>query len=545
VSKTDIIPRSGAALPLGLLALTAALIGAAWWWLGAPVPMPASPLAANEKLHCVSYAPFRGEQNPLAAGTRVPPEQIAEDLALLSTVTDCIRTYSIEHGLDRIPEIAQRHGLKVLHGLWLSSHLDKNREQIETTVALANRFPDVIRAVIVGNEVLLRGEMSATRLADTIRAVKARVPIPVSYADVWEFWLRNRELAGAVEFVTIHILPYWEDFPIPAEQAAAHVDSIRKRVVAEFAGKDVFLGEVGWPSAGRMREGALPSPVNQARVIHDVLALGKRDNYRANIIEAFDQPWKRRLEGAVGGHWGIIDGASRSFKFRWGEAISNHPMWRRNAILGIVLAGTVFAAAWMLRGSGNAAPSPATWLAIAAIALVPGVLVGWAGENVGAESFNTGGWIRSLAMLALAIASPVAAAAACAGRRALPSFAGVVGGAGHRVRDPLSLALGFLLIALCVAAIQAALGLVFDPRYRDFPFAPLTAAAVPLLIARLAAPRTAGARPVAEMAVAAVLAASVVYIVPNESLANWQSLWFCATLVGIVIILLRSRDAPG
>ena len=74
-------------------------------------------------------------------------------------------------------------------------------------------------------------------------------------------------------------------------------------------------------------------------------------------------------------------------------------------------------------------------------------------------------------------------------------------------------------------AVQAALGLVFDPRYKDFPFAPLTAAAVPFLLHTLTMPRPRGARGVAEMLAALLLALSVPYIVLNESLANWQSLW--------------------
>ena len=100
--------------------------------------------------------------------------------------------------------------------------------QIRAGVALAKRYPDTIRALVVGNEVLLRGEMSAPDLAATIRAVKAQVKVPVTYADVWEFWLRNPEVAAAVDFVTIHILPYWEDVPVPAAQAAAHVEAIRR-----------------------------------------------------------------------------------------------------------------------------------------------------------------------------------------------------------------------------------------------------------------------------------------------------------------------------
>ena len=86
-------------------------------------------------------------------------------------------------------------------------------------------------------------------------------------------------------------------------------------MVNAFPGKEVLIGEVGWPSAGRMREGALPSPVKQARVILDDLALSKRENFNVNIIEAFDQPWKRALEGTVGGHWGLFEAATRAPKF--------------------------------------------------------------------------------------------------------------------------------------------------------------------------------------------------------------------------------------
>ena len=154
--------------------------------------------------------------------------------------------------------------------------------------------------------------MTAQDLAAYIRSVKAQVaPIPVTYADVWEYWLKHREIYEAVDFITIHILPYWEDFPIRARHAAAHVDSIRKRVAVAFPAKEIFVGETGWPSAGRMREGALPSSANQARVVHDILHVAKQQGYHVNLIEEFDQPWKRRLEGTVGGHWGLLDGDRR------------------------------------------------------------------------------------------------------------------------------------------------------------------------------------------------------------------------------------------
>src|SRR6185437_92557 len=232
-----------------------------------------------EKLYCVSYTPFRASQTPLDPSIVIPVAQIEDDLTRLAQVTNCIRTYSVDFGLDQIAGIAARHGLKVMQGLWLSSSPLKSQYQIETAVALANKYPGTIRSIVVGNEVLLRGDMSPTDLINTIRSVKARVHVPVTYADVWEFWLRNTDVANAVDFITIHILPYWEDFPVAASDAMIHVETIRRRLVAAFPGKEILIGEVGWPSAGRMRDGALPSSANQARVIQDVLGLSKREKF--------------------------------------------------------------------------------------------------------------------------------------------------------------------------------------------------------------------------------------------------------------------------
>ena len=223
--------------PLALLLISLSLIASVWWWLATPITLPRAPIDPNAKLLCVSYAPFRDTQTPLVPGTHIPAEQIAQDLADLAKVTDCVRTYSIENGLDQVPGQAAKVGLKVIQGIWLGSDRLKNLAQITTAVNLTRQFPDVITALVVGNEVLLRGEMTASDLAANIRSVKAQVSVPVTYADVWEFWLKNREIYDAVDFITIHILPYWEDMPIRAKFAAGHVDSIRKRMAVAFPGQ--------------------------------------------------------------------------------------------------------------------------------------------------------------------------------------------------------------------------------------------------------------------------------------------------------------------
>ena len=529
-------------LGLVCLAISASIIAGVWAWLGNPIPMPQAPLKVGEKLYCISYAPFRGAQTPFDPTTVIPAAQIQEDLSLLARLTDCVRVYSVDAGLEQVAGIAAKYGLKVLQGFWLSNDPVKNQLQIETAVALANRYPDTIRALVAGNEVLLRGDMSATDLAATIRAVKARVHVPVTYADVWEFWLRNRDVAAAVDFITIHILPYWEDFPIAADRAAAHVDAIRRQLVEAFAGKEVIIGEVGWPSAGRMREGALPSPANQARVIQDVLAMAKRDNSRVNVIEAFDQSWKRALEGTVGGHWGLIDD-NRQPKFEWGEAVSNHPLWRWQAAGGIAFAVLVFGAALATR-EGAAAPLP-LWLAVTANALAGGVLIGWTLANVPIESLSIGGWLRSSAFVAAALLAAPALSAATMRNLAMPRLSALIGPTNERTVDPLARLIGGMLIAAMLLAFMAALGLVFDPRYYDFPFAPLTAMTVPLLTHSLAVSRPQGTRGAAEIAGAALLALSAPYIVLNEGFSNWQSLWLCATFVALALSLARVRGAQG
>src|ERR1700760_781745 len=331
--------------PLALLLISLGAIAAAWWWMATPIVLSRAPIDPSAKLLCVSYAPFRGNQTPLVSTTRITAEQIAQDLAQLAKISDCVRTYSIENGLDQVPALAAKVGLKVMQGIWLGSDRFKNLAQISTVIALTKQYPDVITSVVVGNEVLLRGEMTTADLAATIRSVKALVTVPVTYADVWEYWLRNREIYEAVDFVTIHILPYWEDFPIRAKYAAAHVDAIRKRMAVAFPAKEILIGETGWPSVGRMRDAALPSRTNQARVVSEILELAKNENFRVNLIEAYDQPWKRQLEGTVGGYWGLIDSVRRALKYPPGEPISNYPFWKLQMASGMAMSILVFGAA--------------------------------------------------------------------------------------------------------------------------------------------------------------------------------------------------------
>jgi len=513
-----------------------------WWWLATPIRLARAPIDPDAKLQCVSYAPFRGAQTPLLTMTRISAEQIEQDLAQLVKISECVRTYSIENGLDQVPEIAAKVGLKVIQGIWLGGDRLKNLNQISTVVRLTKQYPGVITAVVVGNEVLLRGEMTTTDLAATIRSVKSQVSVPITYADVWEYWLKNREIYDAVDFVTIHILPYWEDFPIRARFAAGHVDSIRQRMAVAFPGKEILIGETGWPSEGRMREGALPSRTNQARVVSEILLLAKRENFRVNLIEAYDQPWKRQLEGTVGGYWGLLDSARRELKYPPGEPISNFPLWKWQMGFGMGLSMLVFGAAWLTLRRRPWTPRLSSWIAVGMSATTAGILLGIAADKMFYESYGVGGWLQWGALLAAAIAAPLLCANALMSGRALPTFLELFGPADGHSRSILAYLLGAPLVITALIGSETALGFVFDPRYRDFPYASLTMAVLPFATLMLNRPQT-GLRPIAEAVFAGLLVIASAYIAVNEGSDNWQSLWTCAIYVLFAVTLWQARAA--
>ena len=527
--------------PLALLLSSLGMIAALWWWLATPITLTRAPIDPDAKLQCVSYAPFRGAQTPLVEGTHISVEQIAEDMAQLAKVTECVRTYSIENGLDQVPAQAARQGLKVIQGIWLGSNRFKNLAQISTAIQLAKNYPTTITSLVVGNEVLLRGEMTIADLVANIRSVKAQVQIPVTYADVWEFWLKNREIYDAVDFVTIHILPYWEDFPIRAKFAASHVDSIRKRMAVAFPGKEILIGETGWPSQGRMREGALPSRTSQARVVSEILDTAKREGFRVNLIEAYDQPWKRQLEGTVGGYWGLFDAFQRAVKYPPGVAISNFPAWKLQMAGGMILSAFTFLAATLTLRRRPWTPRFVAWVTVAISATTAGCLFGIAADKMFYESYGIGGWLKWGALLAAAIASPLLCAYAVMAGRPLPTFLELIGPREFRSRGVLTVLLGLVLVITTVVAAETALGFIFDPRYRDFPYASLTMAVVPFLSLMVLNRPPTGVRPIAESAFAGLLAIAAVFVGINEGRDNWQSLWTCAIYLLLALTLWRAR----
>lgn len=441
---------------LGVIAILAAMLARELQ----PVPMHDLRLGDGERLKCVSYAPYRlPGQTPLIESMQISKEQIEADLEALSRITECVRIYSVTQGLEHVPVAARAVGLKVLLGSWVGSDPARNAAQLDLAIGLANEHRDVVRALVVGNEVLLRRERTPSQLRELIEYARARVAVPVTYADVWEFWIQNRDLAASVDWVTVHILPFWEDHPVAIDYAVKHVGDVFEEVSKQFD-KPLMIGETGWPSAGRQREGSLPSLVNQARYVREFIHVAHERGWNYNLIEAIDQPWKRRLEGTVGGYWGMLT-ASLEPKFPLAGPVSERQdvaLPATGAALGALLFGVIGFASGR-RGL--------PLLTLGLLGAATGLTSALQWEHAGIAYRDTLEWALLGGLTALS-----ALAALLATQLEVPSGLPSAAAALRRLRDG---ALGAATLAgivrgvLLFAAAIAALLLFADPRYRDFP----------------------------------------------------------------------------
>ncbi len=527
--------RSLAILTTTIVAALAAIAGLAA--SGRPQQIAEAPV---ERIECLSYAPFRDPADtPFDLTARVSRERVEADLKILSQRTDCVRTYSIDRGLDIVPEVAASLGMKVMLGAWLSRDRLANALELDDAIALARQYRGTVRALVVGNEVMLRRELPEIELAQALQRARDQAGVPVTYADVWEFWLRHRQLAASVDFITVHILPYWEDEPVGIDGAVAHVHDIYRRMQAQFPGRELLIGETGWPSAGRARLAAQPGRVEQARFMREFVAMAQAEHIPYNLIEAFDQPWKRRLEGAMGGHWGVFDSAGQA-KFPWHGPLAADPGWRAGLWTGGVGTlgfGLVTFALRRRRAharAGTLKPGASDFLEAAASILAGaaiGVLIFAQWRYLQAWSRDAIEWLATAPFL-LATA-PLAWLGL---HRALGQSSGEDSSRGAAVAprwlDPLR------MMFLFGAAVNVVL-LGFDSRYRGFPVVFFLAPAAVEFVRILAGQAAKVSEETRLLAMIVAIGAACVFL--NERPVNHEALGYAALMLGYALARTDGR----
>ncbi|HXL70608.1 MAG TPA: glycosyltransferase family 2 protein [Rhizomicrobium sp.] len=267
----------------------------------------------------------------------ITPEQIDRDLKQLSRVTGHIRTYTVDGGMDKVPDVARRYGMIVSLGIWISPDLAKNEQQIELGIrtALANRR--VIDRVIVGNETQLFGYVSEDQLDAYLDRVRAALParIKVTTAEPWSTWVVIPEVAAHTDVIFVHLLPYWEDVHI--NYAMRFIGSRFDIMQQTFPSKPIIIGEAGWPSEGNTHGQAQASLSNEASFIRNFVEFAQERGYDYYLLEGFDEPWKGTgIAGSVEAYWGLFDATGHP-KFGFTGLLRSFPEWRGFALLAAVL----------------------------------------------------------------------------------------------------------------------------------------------------------------------------------------------------------------
>ena len=459
--------KHGRLLTLCCAALTLVAL-VVWWRESRPISVVDAPAG---KLDCLSYTPPHDEQ--LLRTSIVPRAQLQHDLALLAPRVRCVRIYSVANGMDQVPAIARELGLKVLLGLWIGADALHNQQEIKLGLEVAARDSDVVEAVIVGNEVLLRHELTAEQLGLLITQVNAATDIPVTYADVWDFWKANPTLATTVDFLTIHLLPYWDDKATGIEAALAHTASVYGEARVTFPKQRVFIGETGWPSQGRQRADAAPGVVAQARFVREFTRWAHDNDIQYNLIEAFDQPWKRQQEGTVGGYWGLYDTAGQA-KF----ALQGPVQESSRSQLGYWCAGLGALAAVLLWCWRTARRAPARLLQLLSAGALLGALLPLQWQYLSVTNRGLSEWLLStLVVLAgnvLSVWLLLVSGLSAQGELPKPASLGtsLLGFDRRGLPKPPAGAnpvLGLLRLIVLIGLSYVCLGLAIDARYRGFP----------------------------------------------------------------------------
>jgi exo-beta-1,3-glucanase (GH17 family)/cellulose synthase/poly-beta-1,6-N-acetylglucosamine synthase-like glycosyltransferase len=328
--------------PLLIAALFATLTFAVWALLNRPTSEPPWPAL----IQGFAFSPFRSNEDP--THFQMPTdEEIDSDLALLQGRVNAVRTYSVAGTLADVPALAEKRDINVALGAWLDSHRDKNEEQLQAAIGLANSHVNVVR-VLIGNEVVFRGDLPIEELEKDLDRARAAIGQPVSTAETWNTWLAYPELAQHVDFIAVHLLPYWEG--VPVDKAVEYSLTQYKRLQKAFPHKQIVVAEIGWPSRGRTHESAVASDANEALFLRRFLRVAEKQQIVYYVMEAFDQPWKAYQEGAVGSYWGVYD-VNRQPKFAFTAPIVRVPEWHILAAVSVAVALAVLGLVYLYSGT--------------------------------------------------------------------------------------------------------------------------------------------------------------------------------------------------
>jgi exo-beta-1,3-glucanase (GH17 family) len=256
-------------------------------------------------IHGLCFSPYLEGQQP---GDPIGEAQIRERMAICRPHARWVRSFSCTDGHEQTPRIAHEMGLKTLVGAWLGTDLEINAREMAGAIAVAKAGHADI--VAVGNEVLLRGDLTEDELIAHIRQMKEALPgVPVGYVDAYFLFEKHPRVTAECDVVMTNCYPFWEG--CPREQALPYMQSMLAKTRAAAPGKRILISETGWPDQGSAFHGAVPGTEAAMQYFVDTAAWAVSEGIEWFHFAAFDEAWKVGAEGDVGAFWGLWDKEAR------------------------------------------------------------------------------------------------------------------------------------------------------------------------------------------------------------------------------------------
>lgn len=262
------------------------------------------------KVHGMSFSPYMDGQTPLEK-SKITDEQIRTRMSIISPYTEWIRVFSCTDGNELIPKIAKELGHKTMVGGWLDDNKEMNAEEIARLIKVGKAGDADI--IAVGNEVMLRGDLTEDELLGYLKQVKEALPeVTIGYVDAYYIFNEYPRIVEACDVILANCYPFWEKCPI--DVSVDYMKHMYSRAQEAAKGKPVVISETGWPNEGEAYGGAVPSYENAMKYFVGTYEWAKADGVEVIYFSSFDEEWKVHHEGECGAYWGIWD-KDNQYKF--------------------------------------------------------------------------------------------------------------------------------------------------------------------------------------------------------------------------------------
>lgn len=252
----------------------------------------------------MTYSPYTAEGGCKDAST------VSADIAKLAAKGfTSVRVYSTDCStLENVGGAARKSGIKVILGVFISdTGISGAQPQVDAIAKWAQW--DLVELIVVGNEAVFQGRCSAADLAGFIKSAKtafvaAGYKGAVSTTDELSIWQsQGSAWCDVVDVVTANLYAFF-NADTAASDAGSFIQAQIKDLSKVCPGKEVYVMESGWPSAGNANGKAVPSPENQAIAIKGIqAAVGAK----VVFFSFEDEAWKKPGQFGVEQHWGCSE----------------------------------------------------------------------------------------------------------------------------------------------------------------------------------------------------------------------------------------------